>query len=106
MTDKINLFVNQPAKTDAASEGRRVSGQSRTDTAQTSSQGPASDSVRLTFSAKSLSDLEQVINSKPVVDQNRVDALRSAIQSGEYQIDPQRVADKLLRLEQDLWKIS
>jgi flagellar biosynthesis anti-sigma factor FlgM len=38
----------------------------------------------------------------PVVNESRVDAVRRAMDEGRYHIDPQRVADKMLRFEVDL----
>jgi negative regulator of flagellin synthesis FlgM len=39
---------------------------------------------------------------QPVVDDVRVAALRSAIESGTYKVDANRVAEKLLRMEDQL----
>jgi anti-sigma28 factor (negative regulator of flagellin synthesis) len=36
------------------------------------------------------------------VDEVRVAAVRQRLQDGSYEIDPQRIADRLLRLEADL----
>ena len=37
-----------------------------------------------------------------VVNESRVDAVRRAMDEGRYHVDPQRVADKMLRFEVDL----
>lgn len=54
------------------------------------------DSVKLTDSARQLHDLQGAVAATPVVDSDRVAALREAIANGSYQIDPQRIADGLL----------
>jgi negative regulator of flagellin synthesis FlgM len=54
------------------------------------------DSVDLTDGARQLQDLQAAIAGTPVVDSSRVEALRDAIASGSYTVDPQRVADGLL----------
>ena len=38
----------------------------------------------------------------PAVDELRVSAVKQRLQDGSYEIDPQRIADRLLRLEEDL----
>jgi len=58
--------------------------------------------VNITDQAKQLASLEQVLQSLPAVDDLRVDEIRIAIQEGRYQVDPERIADKLLRMEQEL----
>jgi negative regulator of flagellin synthesis FlgM len=58
-----------------------------------------SDQVTITPSAAKLHAVEQKLASVPVVDQQRVDQLRSAIESGQYQIDAKRTAEKFLQFE-------
>ena len=62
----------------------------------------SSDGVNITDSAKQLAALEQAINALPEVDQARVDQIRSAIADGTYQVAPERIADKLIRTENEL----
>ena len=38
----------------------------------------------------------------PVVNESRVEAVRRAVDEGRYHVDPQRVADKMMRFEVDL----
>jgi negative regulator of flagellin synthesis FlgM len=67
--------------------------------------GSSADSgsnVRLTGAARSLAALEQSLHTLPAVDEQRVAAVKRRLESGEYQIDPQRVADKLLHMENEL----
>jgi negative regulator of flagellin synthesis FlgM len=49
-----------------------------------------------------MSRLEDAVQSMPAVDSGRVAALKDSIAAGTYEIDDQRVADKLLRFERDL----
>jgi negative regulator of flagellin synthesis FlgM len=62
---------------------------------------PESD-VRLTGAARGMAALEQAVHAMPVVDEARVAEVKQRLQDGRYEIDPQRVADRLLRLEGDL----
>jgi len=62
------------------------------------------DQVSITPSAAKLQAVEQKLASLPVVDEVRVDKLKSAVESGQYQIDTQRVAEKFLQFESNLYK--
>ena len=42
------------------------------------------------------------MNSLPVVNEAKVAAIRSAIEDGSYQVVPERIADKLLRMDREL----
>jgi len=57
------------------------------------------DTVSLTGTASQLRALEQQIASLPVVDVQRVESIKQDISSGSYQIDPPRVADKMIQME-------
>jgi negative regulator of flagellin synthesis FlgM len=75
---------------DATSEGRKA------DTSATASNIDVSDTAR------TMAALENRISTLPVVNENRVDAVRRAMDEGRYHVDPQRVADKMMRFEVDL----
>jgi negative regulator of flagellin synthesis FlgM len=49
-----------------------------------------------------LAALEQALNEVPVVNEARVDAIRAALAEGRYEVNPERIADKLLRTEREL----
>jgi len=49
-----------------------------------------------------LSDLDQKVRSLPDVNEEKVAALRSAIEQGTYQVRPQHIADQLISLERSL----
>ena len=63
---------------------------------------PSGDSVNLTRSGLLMSKLEEVVHGLPVVDADRVRAIRDALASGTYEIDDQRVADNMIRLDREL----
>ncbi len=58
-----------------------------------------SDTVVITEAAAKFHAIEKSISQQPEVDQARVEALRQAVANGTYQIDPQRIAEKLLQFE-------
>ncbi len=61
-----------------------------------------STDVQITRTARALAALEQSVRDLPAVDQSRVAAIRQRLDDGSYQLDSQRIADKLLRMERDL----
>ncbi len=70
-----------------------------------SSAGSGSN-VQLTGASRSLAALEQSLHNLPAVDEQRVAAVKRRLDGGEYQINPQRVADKLLHMENDLRRVN
>lgn len=65
---------------------------------QTASEAGESD-VRLTGRAQQLAAIEQNLRSMPAIDELRVTAVKQRLESGDYKVDAQRIADRLLRLE-------
>lgn len=61
-------------------------------------QAPA-DSVQLSDRGKSMKRLEDSIAKAPVVNEDKVAALKAAIADGSYKIDAQRLAEKILVAE-------
>ena len=58
--------------------------------------------IDVSDTARTLAALEAQIGTLPVVNENRVEAVRRALDEGRYHVDAQRVADKMLRFEGDL----
>ncbi|QJR81798.1 flagellar biosynthesis anti-sigma factor FlgM [Alteromonas pelagimontana] len=59
---------------------------------------PRQDSVSLTQSAQQLNQVQKKSAEAPI-DQEKVDKLKKAIQSGEYRVDADSVAKKIAHLE-------
>jgi negative regulator of flagellin synthesis FlgM len=64
--------------------------------------GKPANPVQITDQARTLAALEQAVNSLPVVNEAKVAAIRSAIADGSYEVVPERIADKLLRMDREL----
>jgi len=72
----------------------------RNNTAQAGNAAPnASDTVSITGTASRLQALEQQLSSLPVVDVQRVDAVKREISSGTFEINPPRIAEKMIQIE-------
>ena len=63
---------------------------------------PAADHVTLTDSALQLQKLGAAVASAPVVNAARVAAVKQAVDSGTYQVNTTRVANKILGFETGL----
>lgn len=64
-----------------------------------------SDVVSLTSTAETLNTLTKGMGDAAPVDRQKVDAIKQALASGEYQPDPERVAQKFIEIEQALGKL-
>ncbi|HHH48462.1 MAG TPA: flagellar biosynthesis anti-sigma factor FlgM [Gammaproteobacteria bacterium] len=60
------------------------------------------DTVTLTPQASQLKKVESTIDAQSVVDGERVQNLKSAIDAGMYEINAQRVAEKFIQFENNL----
>ena len=64
--------------------------------------GSSSDKLSLTSTAVQLRALEDQIAELPVVNTQRVEEVQRSLATGSFQIDPARVADKMLQFEAGL----
>lgn len=101
MTNKINGLDNHALRVGAGAAVARSTAE-KSAVAQDKPAGTATVEVQITGAARNLAALEQKLRDAPAVDEARVAAIRKKLEDGSYQIDPQRVADKLLGLERDL----
>ncbi len=60
------------------------------------------DTVSFTDTAARLRGLEKTLSTLPVVDIQRVEGIKQAVASDTFEINPMRVADKLLSFESSL----
>lgn len=74
----------------------------RADAASSAPPASTSDVVTLTDRAARLQQLGAAVRELPVVDAARVAELKDALASGNYTVDEQAVADKLLAFEAGL----
>jgi negative regulator of flagellin synthesis FlgM len=55
--------------------------------------------VQVSAAARDAAQLDNSIPREPIFDAARVDALRRAIQNGEYRVDTDRLARAIMQLE-------
>ncbi|MDX1561842.1 MAG: flagellar biosynthesis anti-sigma factor FlgM [Gammaproteobacteria bacterium] len=101
MTEKINGQGFRPVEPGSTRRTDRSGSSSARETSATSD-ADTRDTVNVERAGLLISRLEEAMDSVPVVDVQRVQAVRDAIASGNYQIDPYLIADKILRLEREI----
>ena len=96
VTTKITGYQNTPVQVGADKSVSRTR-----DGAANSAEvaGKPANPVQITGQ---LAALEQTVNSLPVVNEAKLARIRQAIEDGSYQVVPERIADKLLRMDRDL----
>ncbi len=101
MTNKIGGYGNRPVHNGT---GKSVSRErdAGTEASKSAEGSKAATPVRITEQARQLAALEKAVNDAPVVNEARVAAVRLAVEEGRYEVVPERVADKLLRMEHEL----
>lgn len=85
-----------PVRNERAADSEKAEAGSRSEGAENSSQ------VRLTDTAANLKQIETRLAGLPDVDHKRVETLRQRIESGAYEVNAGRLADRLLAFERDL----
>jgi len=89
---KITDFIPQ-VKLD--NKVQRVQGNAKTATTAASS-AVAPDRVELSASSLDVQKMKDIIQETPAVRMDKVQALKAQIERGDYEVDPYRVADKML----------
>jgi negative regulator of flagellin synthesis FlgM len=105
MTEKINgqgLRPSDTAGTRRSEAAKPASGQGQGRTAAADKPAAAADTVSITRSGRLMSKLEELVQSTPVVDHERVAAIKDSLAAGTYELDDRRTADRLLKFERDV----
>ena len=87
---------NKPSSAKTEANARSAAASQTSSGSETAS---SSDSVSLSSSARTLTQVEATLRSAPDVDLSRVESVRARVESGEYNIDSENLAQKLLDIE-------
>lgn len=102
MTSKIDGYKSSQPLISSGSKGAKAASADKsggaTRAAATSESGGA-DQVTLTQSALNLQKVAAAVANAPVVDAQKVESIKLAINSGTYKVDAGRIADKILQFE-------
>ena len=99
MSIDINNITS--AKAHGSSEDQQLNraAEKATVRAETTPSTTSTDTVSLSENAVQLGKLENAVATAPVVDTQRVEQLKKAINDGSYVADPAKIADKLMQFE-------
>ncbi len=99
----INKFTNG---LDANSRGRneavKPAQDGKTQDVKARESATFADQVKLSASSKSIQQIEAEVKEMPDIDDATVERIRSSIEKGEYKIDYQKLAGKMLDFEENL----
>jgi negative regulator of flagellin synthesis FlgM len=104
VSDKISgISTAEPvAKPTGSSSNGVVADKSQGEGSASAAAAQTGDHVTLTESARAMQKIEEAVAKTPVVNADKVAAVKQAISSGTYKIDARRVAGKLLNYERGL----
>jgi negative regulator of flagellin synthesis FlgM len=92
---------SQASGTRAQTDNNRVGDQAQPQTSPASRAGSAAE-VRLSEAAQALQGADKALADTPEVNESRVQALRNAIESGSYEINYERLAQRMVDFESTL----
>lgn len=92
----------QNTASDRTSGARNPQSQSG-DQAKARTPDASGENVNLSSQAKDLKQLEQKLGNFPETDDERIEQIRSALESGSYKIDAEKLAQKMLELDESIF---
>ncbi|EGR0620601.1 flagellar biosynthesis anti-sigma factor FlgM [Vibrio parahaemolyticus] len=96
-----NIRSGQMMSTTSRSPARNDS--SATSSATESKKAPAQqDAVSLSQQSKAVSKLQKDMAASPAYDSAKVAAIKEAIANGSYRVDPEKLADNMIKFENEL----
>jgi negative regulator of flagellin synthesis FlgM len=95
----VQQLGTRPAGSTVAGKADRAGAAAASGESVKTGAGAAGDSVSLTQTGMQLAQMEKQLAHQPAVDSQRVEQIRQKLQSGDYNIDPTRIANKLLGFE-------
>jgi negative regulator of flagellin synthesis FlgM len=88
--------INSDSVKSVASSGVQDVNNRNSGTRNSAASAPTRDKVDINSVASQLHQLERALNDVSIVDSARVDAIKQAISSGQFKVNSDVVADKLL----------
>lgn len=98
MNDITNINSNR-SQLNSNQSGSVKSRNEASQSSQNETSSSSADRVTLTNAASRLQNIEQQLSKASSIDDARVAEVQSAISSGDYSIDSDRIADKMLAFE-------
>lgn len=100
MSIEIKDNFNSPVFSSKTTDSTKTARQKTPESSTTST----ADKVNFTDLAKQLLKVSDKTSTNPPIDTGRIDEIKRAITSGAFEVNPLRIADKLLKLENAMMK--
>lgn len=100
MTSVNNSLTPRPGPLNVNGEDRINGGKSRPLSRSTAS--GQDDSITLTITGTQIASSAREMASTPAFDMTKVERLKTLVAEGQYSIDPQKIADRLMALEMSI----
>ncbi len=100
--DINNINSNTPRSGKLSSNVKLVNTNSAKNSPDTTSSGTVQDSVSLTDMSQRLKAMEQQIARLPIIDTQKVEQVKNAINNGTYEFNSERIAEKMIQFERDI----
>lgn len=101
MTNPINPF-NRPAANPVNNSTGKSQSKDSTEAPASSGNAAVEDTVSLSPGSQQVIELQQRLNNTPEIDSVKVEAIKQEIAKGNYPLDPEKIAENLINLEQSL----
>ena len=101
--NNINSSLNGLSNKTSSAKTSKQGATSESSSSSVSKGTVAQDTVKLTDQAMSLNRLQQKISDAPDTDDNKIANIKAAIANGDYKINNDRIAGKMLAQENALF---
>jgi len=86
-------------RVNSSSDDTRLKQQEQAPVATETGKSATTDTLSLSEGARQLGKLDNTAVTAPVIDSQRVEQVKAAISNGEYDVDPVKIASKLMQFE-------
>ena len=102
MTDVIrNISNNSQVSGSGSKPATKPTGDEAAAGAQkANSASESADQVELTSAAQKVDEVIASLSSEPVVDRQKVDAIKTALEEGRYEVNSSVIAEKLIEIDE------
>ncbi|EGU39270.1 negative regulator of flagellin synthesis FlgM [Vibrio ichthyoenteri ATCC 700023] len=97
-----NIRSGQTLATSTRSAPRSSDSTSSTSTSAAKTSSTPQDAVSLSSAGKAVGEMHNQMVSQPSFDQAKVAAIKEAIANGSYSVDPEKLADNMIKFEKEL----
>ncbi|MFB9134993.1 flagellar biosynthesis anti-sigma factor FlgM [Vibrio sp. AK197] len=97
-----NIRSGQTLTTSTRNTSRTDSNASSSTESAKSSSSAAQDAVSLSSQGKAIGEMHNQMASQPAFDKAKVAAIKEAIANGSYSVDPEKLADNMVKFEKEL----